>query len=343
MQVDTVRISLPLKKEFVTSRGSARVKTNFLTILNNRYSGEASSSVAYGPTADEIGADLQRGIELLGKEKQIDIETLENIGGFDIHPVVRSALSAMVLNYLSGESGKYPWEVLEIGGPVGVKSSITVSIGKDPAKVIEAVQQSPYPIVKVKLGTDKDPEVIAMIGDISDKTIRVDANGAWSCERAEEMIFHLARAGITVIEQPTDASSIKDWPNLKGKNEKVVLLMDEGLSTVEDYQAHREYVDGINIKMEKSGGIIEALKIARQARVDGKKVMLGCMVESSVGIAQSIYMSSMADYHDLDGPQLLETDIASGIKYDRESIEVDCEIIGGPKLRREIVERFIEE
>ena len=71
--------------------------------------------------------------------------------------------------------------------------------------------------------------------------------------------------------------------------------------------------------------------------------MLGCMVESSVGIAQSIYMSSLADYYDLDGPQLLETDIASGIKYDRETIEVDREIIGGPKLKRDVVEKYIQE
>jgi L-alanine-DL-glutamate epimerase-like enolase superfamily enzyme len=95
--------------------------------------------------------------------------------------------------------------------------------------------------------------------------------------------------------------------------------------------------------MEKSGGIIEASRLARKAREDGKKVMLGCMVESSIGIAQSVYMSSLADYHDLDAPQLLETDIAQGIIYDKDTIHVDREIIGGPALKRDIIEKFIRD
>ena len=94
--------------------------------------------------------------------------------------------------------------------------------------------------------------------------------------------------------------------------------------------------------MEKSGGIIEAVKIAQRARKAGRKIMLGCMVSSSVAIAQSLYMSSLADYYDLDGPQLLDEDIASGISYFKESIEVDQEIIGGPKLRREVFEKYIQ-
>ncbi len=86
---------------------------------------------------------------------------------------------------------------------------------------------------------------------------------------------------------------------------------------------------------------MEAARIARRAREDKKKVMLGCMVESSVGIAQSVYLSSLADYHDLDAPQLLETDIAQGIIYNKDTIQVDREIIGGPVLRRDVVEKYI--
>jgi L-alanine-DL-glutamate epimerase-like enolase superfamily enzyme len=93
--------------------------------------------------------------------------------------------------------------------------------------------------------------------------------------------------------------------------------------------------------MEKCGGIVAGTDIARKARKEHKKVMLGCMVESSVGIAQSVYMSSLADYFDLDGPLLLQDDIASGIIYDKEAIAVDREIIGGPILKRELVNRFV--
>ena len=184
--------------------------------------------------------------------------------------------------------------------------------------------------------------LLAALVSIKNKEIRIDANGGWSCAKAEEMIHHLAGSNIKVVEQPTEESFIEEWPHLKGKNTDMELIMDEGLNNFNDYQRYADAIDGINIKMEKCGGILEGIKIAKQARQDNKKVMLGCMVESSVGIAQSIYMSSLAEYFDLDGPLLLEDDIARGIRFEKESIEVDREIIGGPKLKRDVVEKYIQ-
>lgn len=232
--------------------------------------------------------------------------------------------------------------MLSLGTPVGIRSSITISIDK-PAQMIEVIKATDYPIIKVKMGNEDDVLLLDRLDEIIDKSIRVDVNGAWSCAKAEEMIFHLAKKGITIIEQPTDVEFIEEWPHLKGKSENVELILDEGLNNLDDYRRYAEFIDGVNIKMEKCGGILEGVKITRQARKDKKKVMLGCMVESSVGIAQSVYMSAQADYFDLDGPLLLEDDIASGIRYDRESIEVDREIIGGPKLKRDVIEKYISD
>jgi len=342
IQVETIKVSLPFKTKFAIAGGEASVKTNLIAILNNRYSGEAAASVKYGPSLDEIERDLRRGIAHLKRRKKLDLEALEAIAKYRIHPIARSALSGMVLNYLSGESKRYPWELLSLGAPVGIKNSITISIA-DPKQVIEAIRQSDYPIIKIKMGGEYDAELIPMLEGVTDKEMRVDANGGWSREQAEEMIHHLAELGIRVIEQPTDGEYIADWVHLKGKHEEVELFVDEGLNSMEDYERLAPHCDGINIKMEKSGGIIEASRIARRARDEKKKVMLGCMVESSVGIAQSVYMSSLADYHDLDSPQLLESDIAQGIIYDRETIRVDREIIGGPSLKRDIVEKYIRD
>lgn len=340
IEVETIKVSLPLKSTFVIAGGETDEKINLITILNNRYSGEAASSVKYGPTLDEIEADLHRGIASLRRRKTLDIETLDAITKYKIHPIARSALTGMVLHYLSGESGRYPWELLSLGAPVGIKNSATISIA-DPQSVIEAINASDRPIIKIKMGGEHDAELIMRLSEITDKELWVDANGGWTPEQAEEMIHHLAEAGVRVIEQPTDGKYIGDWGHLKGKHEQVELLVDEGLESLADYERMADYCDGVNIKMEKSGGIIEAARIARQAREDKKKIMLGCMVESSIGIAQSIYMSSLADYHDLDGPQLLRDDIAEGIIYDKESIQVDMEIIGGPILKRDIVEKYI--
>ncbi len=342
IKLDTVKISVPLKQKFVVSKGEAIEKTSLLTILNNRYSGEASGSVFYGPSIEEIEKDIKKGISLLEQNETIDLDTLKSIDTYPILPIARSALIAAVLNYLSGESRRYPWELLDLGTPIGIKSSITVSIDK-PSEMIEAIKKSDYPIIKIKMGNEEDIMILNALDEIIDKEIRIDVNGAWSCAKAEEMIYYLAKKGVKVIEQPTDVEYVEEWQRLKGKHTDVQLIMDEGLNTFEDYKRYAEFVDGVNIKMEKSGGILEGMRIARQAQEDNKKVMLGCMVESSVGIAQSVYLSSLADYFDLDGPLLLEKDIARGITYDREAINVDREIIGGPKLRRDVVEKYILE
>ncbi len=342
IHLESFKVSIPLKKKFTISKGEAEVKTNLLTMMNNRYYGEAAGSVYYGPSVEELEADIIKGIEKLNKSDDINFGTLEEINGFNISPAARSALMGMVLNFLSGEAHRYPWEILSLGTPVGIRSSVTIAIDK-PAEMKEAIKNSPYSIIKIKMGNEEDVLILDVLDQLEGKEVRVDANGGWSCAKAEEMIFHLASKGVTVIEQPTDIEFIEEWPHLKGKNDQVQIIMDEGLNNLEDYRRYRDYIDGVNIKMEKSGGILEAIKIATLAREDGKKVMLGCMVASSVGIAQSVYMSAQADYFDLDGPLLLESDIARGILYDKESIAVDREIIGGPKLRRDVLQKYISE
>ncbi|UCC44340.1 MAG: hypothetical protein JSU65_14735 [Candidatus Zixiibacteriota bacterium] len=336
---DTIRVTIPLKKKFVVSKGEAVTKTNVITILNNRYNGEASTSVHYGPSLDQIEIELHDVTQKLKSKHMIDLATLKEIDEYDIHPVTKSALIGMVLNYISGETARYPWEVLSLSTPVGIKSSMTIGLD-DPAKMAQAIQETEFPIVKVKMGGQTDMDLVAALQDISGKEVRVDANGGWTCEQAEEMIYYLAGLGVRIIEQPTAIESVSEWKRLKGKHADIELIADEGLNNRDDYQNLQDHIDGINIKMEKSGGILEAVLLAEQAHQDEKKVMLGCMVESSIGIAQAIYMSSLADYHDLDAPLLLENDIAQGITYTRDTIEVDREIIGGPKLKRDVVEKY---
>lgn len=337
-QFNTVKVNLPLKKTFAVSGGSATVKTNVLTVLNNRYFGEAAASVKYGPDLNALEQDIRKGIELLTAFERLDISTLHEIKNFDIHPVAKSALCGMILNYLSGEANRYPWEVLSLPSPLGIRNSLTIGIDS-PESMLEAIRTTEYPIIKVKMGGPDDVKILEGFKEVEGKEIRVDANAGWQPAQAEEMIFFLSKAGVKVVEQPTAPEHVKDWPHIKGKSE-VQLIMDEGMNSIEDYKRVGEAVDGINVKMEKTGGIIEAIKLAQQARKDGKKVMLGCMVESSIGIAQSVYMSSLADYYDLDGPNLLEHDIAKGIVYQGDTIQVDREIIGGPQIIRDVVEKY---
>ncbi len=339
IEVDVLNVTIPLKKKFAIAGGQADAKTNLLTVMNNRYFGEASPSVAYGPDVEELKGQIARGLDMLRGIEEPDVTTLETIGSWDLHSVARSAIMTMVLNYLSGEQKRYPWEILSLGSPVGVRSSWTVAI-EDPEKMLAAIAESPFPIIKIKMGNEQDVLLLDGLARVEDKEIRVDANGGWSCAKAEEMIFHLARLGVKVIEQPTSTEYVNEWPHLKAKHEAVELIMDEGMNTLDDYARYKDFIDGINIKPEKAGGIVPAARLAAQAQADGKKVMLGCMVGSSISMAPSVYMSSLADYFDLDGPLLLEEDLGRGIRYDREAIEVDREIIGGPQLRRDVLQRY---
>ena len=341
IELEVIKVALPLKKKFRVARGEADIKINLLTILNNRYFGEASPSVHYGPDLAELQSEIERGLQMLRTMPAINRQTMMDVDEWTLHPTAKAAIMGMVLNYLSGESHRYPWEIMELSTPLGIRSSWTISIDQ-PQKMLEEIKSCPYPIVKVKMGNEEDILLLDAIGEVKNKEIRVDANGGWSCAKAEEMIVHLSRQGVRIIEQPTDIQHVAEWPHLKRKNAEVELIMDEGLNNLADYQRHARSVDGINIKPEKTGGIIEAMRLARQAQQDNKKVMLGCMVGSSVGIAQAVYMSSEGDYFDLDGPLLLESDIALGIRYDRETIAVDREIIGGPKLRRDVVQKYIQ-
>jgi L-Ala-D/L-Glu epimerase len=341
MNYEISRISLPLKKKFVVAKGEADVKTNILAICDNQYFGEASGSVQYGPSVESMEADLKQGIGYLKKKsrEEITLTTLNEIEEYDIGPAARAALTGMILNYLSAKSLRYPWELLGLEMPEDARTSFTISID-EPLAMLAAIKDSPYPLIKVKLGFYEDKQVVDGFAHVVGKHIRVDVNGGWTPEKAEEMIYYLAKNGVTIIEQPTDPEHTAEWKHIKGHH-NVELFIDEGLNTIEDYERYASNVDGINIKMEKCGGIIAGMRMARKARKEKRKIMLGCMVGSSIGMAQSVYMSTLADYLDLDGPLLLEEDIAAGITYEKEQIHVDREIIGGPKLKRDVVEKYL--
>jgi L-alanine-DL-glutamate epimerase-like enolase superfamily enzyme len=202
--------------------------------------------------------------------------------------------------------------------------------------VIADIENSTYPIIKLKLGSEHDESIIGHLRDITGKAFRIDANGAWTPEEAQKMVYLLSQCNVDLIEQPTSHAAISEWPHIKG-NYKVPFIMDEGLNTVTDYYKYADYIDGVNIKMSKSGGILNAQKLAVQARKNKRLVMIGSMVETSIGISQAIYLSSLADYFDLDGPLLLKNDVSSDIIYEGESISVGENIIGGPVMKREFL------
>ena len=318
------------------SAGSAEFKKNFFISIDDVVFGEAAGSVFYGPGEDEILSDLEKARYFLERVDLNSVGIFEKIEKLNINRVSKAAVSGVALNYISRIKSVYPWQIMHLDEPSRIRTSFTISLD-DPDEMYAQIKASPYPLIKVKLGGDGDEHLVEKLTNISGKLFRVDANGGWTPETAEKMVHYLDRLDVELVEQPTGLDYINEWKYIKGRS-KINFIIDEGLHTIDDYRQYSDYIDGVNIKMAKTGGILPAIKIAEQARRDKLKVMLGCMVESSVALSQAVYMASLAKYYDFDGPLLLKDRIADGIDFNLEKISVDEDIIGGPRVKKEFLD-----
>jgi L-Ala-D/L-Glu epimerase len=182
-------------------------------------------------------------------------------------------------------------------------------------KMAEKLKERPWPIYKIKLGTDKDIEILEQLRKHTDSIFRIDANAAWKAEEALEKIQVFKDLGVEFIEQPLAKD---DWEGMKYLFERspLPLIADESCVAEEDVEKCHGHFHGINIKLTKCSGITPALRMIKKARELDMKVMIGSMNESSVGSAAIAHLMPQADYIDADGPLLLEDDVATGLIYD---------------------------
>lgn len=201
------------------------------------------------------------------------------------------------------------------------KSKIPITsftIGIDSLDIIsqKIAEAEKYPILKVKLGVDNDLEIISKIRKLTDKPIRVDANEGWKIkEEALQKILWLEKQNIEFIEQPMPSSQLADIKWLHDRV-KIPFIADESVSRLEDINKLIGIFDGINIKLMKAGGLREAIRMIGQAKEFGLKIMLGCMIETSIGISAAAQLLPLADYADLDGNLLITNDPFEGVKYE---------------------------
>lgn len=209
---------------------------------------------------------------------------------------------------------KYGLPVPEMIGSSGLELSTTsFTIGIDDLDVIrqKVEEAKPYPILKIKLGAENDEEIMATIRELTEKPIRVDANEGWEREEALEKIEWLSSENVEFIEQPIPAGNYDDVRWLQERS-PLPLIADEDCRHIEDVPPLMECYDGINIKLVKCGGITPALQMIHTARTYNKSIMLGCMLESSAGIAPAAVLGGLVDYLDLDGNLLLSNDPFDG-------------------------------
>jgi L-alanine-DL-glutamate epimerase-like enolase superfamily enzyme len=180
--------------------------------------------------------------------------------------------------------------------------------------MVEKLKEKPHPIYKIKLGTDKDVEIIEALRKHTDAVFRIDANAAWKAEEALEKIKVFKDLGVEFIEQPLAKD---DWDGMKFLfgHSPLPLMADESCVSEHDIEKCTNHFHGINIKLTKCSGITPALRMIDHARKLGLKVMVGSMNESTIGSAAIAHLIPLADYIDADGPLLLEEDLATGLTY----------------------------
>ena len=192
----------------------------------------------------------------------------------------------------------------------------TFSIGIDKADVIrrKVREAAPYPVLKIKVGLANDEEVMEAVRAETKKPLRVDANEGWkSVDDAVRKIKWLEKQGVELIEQPLPAAMLAETGEIR-KRVDMPIFADESCVHPEDIPRIAPYFDGVNIKVDKAGGLRQAMRMIEMARALKLKVMVGCMVSSSLAITAAAQLSPLIDYADLDGNLLIKNDPYDGVR-----------------------------
>jgi len=240
----------------------------------------------------------------------------------------------IALHDLIGKILNQPWyKLYGLNKEKTPLSSFTIGI--DNVRVVEqkVKEAEEHLILKIKLGTENDMEIVEAVRNVTDKPITVDANQGWkNKEKALEMIEWLNEKNVLFIEQPMPKEQLEDIGWLK-KRSPLPLIADESVRSLDDIVRIRDSFDGINVKVMKCGGLRKAYRMILLAKALNLKILLGCMTETSCGISAASQFSPLADWADLDGALLIKNDCFEGTKVDKSKILIsDLPGIGAKKL-----------
>lgn len=311
-------LDLKLAHRWTIARGSTDGKRNGLLSLEAEGTtgfGEAAPNVRYGQSFETAEAAFGRVVKategLSPWEHRAWLERAEQAAGPDSEVV--AALDMALWDWKGKRVGK-PVHAL-LGVPSDRMAVTTYSIGIDTLEVMKAKvkEAAAYPQLKVKLGTANDEDIVRGLRAITDKPIRVDANEGWkTADEAIRKIAFLESQHIEFVEQPLPAARNSEMRAVKAASH-LPLVADESVLHPGDVAPLVGLFDGLNVKLAKCGGITRACELAAVGRALGFKLMLGCMVESSLGIAAAIAVAPLFDWLDIDGNLLLAADPFRGL------------------------------
>jgi L-alanine-DL-glutamate epimerase-like enolase superfamily enzyme len=207
------------------------------------------------------------------------------------------------------------WRLLGVTMATMPRTSYTIGIDSVEGTADKTRRAGRYGILKVKVGGADDLARLEVIREHSQATLRIDGNEGWTLETARELMPALIELGVEFVEQPFPADDLESFRGLRELRERIPIVIDEGCKNLASVAPIATYADGINIKISKCGGIREAVRMTHAARALGIGVMLGCMIESELGIGQALQLAPLVDWVDLDGHLLIKDGPFRGLGF----------------------------
>ena len=274
--------------------------------------GEATPQKFYGETPETALAALDFYAPRL-PEDPFHLERAEDdlASALTGNASVRAALSTALHDLVGKRLGVPLYRLWGLDPAASPLSTFTIGIDT-PEKMRQKVREAAeYPVLKVKLGTADDLAILRAIREETSKELRVDANCAWTAVQTIRMLPVLEEFGVTVLEQPVARADLDGFAQIR-RHARIPLIADESCHIASDIPLLADRVDGVNIKLAKTGSLREALRMVAVARAHHLMVMLGCMVESSIAITAAAHLAPLMDLVDLDGAALLAEDPWAG-------------------------------
>lgn len=310
--VELVRISWPVRGTFTISRGSITqvdVLTATLAEGDARGRAECRPYARYNESQDSVSAEIEALRPQL--EAGLDRAALQTA----LHAgAARNLLDCALWDLEAKLSGKPVWQLAGLPEPKPVISAYTLSIDTPHAMGRAAEAQSKRPLLKLKLKGDAEDlaRVAAVRQGAPSAQLIIDANEAWSLDQCRDWFAEMARLDVALIEQPLPAA---DDEGLKDLARPVLICADESCHDSTSLARLLPLYDAINIKLDKAGGLTEAIHLQQRARQAGLKTMVGCMLASSLAMAPAMLLVIEADFVDLDGPLWLAQDTEPAIEF----------------------------
>jgi len=308
---------LPLRDPFGLSRGTRRAVKNLFLRIGEGW-GEGAPIYYHGQTVERMESLAHTWLsEKPDFNRPVEIIVAGLLERFPGETALAQAVDLAWHDAWGKREGRPLYRLWNTPFRADLISSFTIGLDNLETVLRKVDQAESYPILKIKVGGEEDFPILEAIHARTRKPLYVDANEGWSVEQTVEMLPKLQELGVRVLEQPLPREDQEGYRRIQETNRSnIPIIVDEGVHGPEDIETWAGLADGINIKLAKCGGLARARQMIHLARQQGMRIMLGCMIESSLGVTAAAHLAPWVDFLDLDGAALLANDPFQGMVLD---------------------------